>query len=554
MRKITLSLFCKKGSTDIYQINCTSPGTVLESLQKRDAFTELVDNQTFVIEREKSFIHGVIADHFPCHLITEGELLRIYTFKKNEQKTNVKVESTKENYGEAKAAEDAELITFTVETKGRLHKDKKDTDTRNKILKGFNTLCVYAYSRETIEEALKRDGRFDDNVFVDRCKLHELNDKTKIPLNENVGALKGHSYEVCLPRGKPLKSTEKSDTEQKAIVKAESSTVEKKTHKKSKYLKLRKEDFAQSTRAFSTMCQLEKLVNLGTSVCMVKIGNMQGTGFLLFDNFILTNAHVIEESYNIQSKKLTKIMKNEDIPKLPRILKEYTSNQHAGGICIIGHPCFDVKRINVSCIVPHTETRSASGDSILVSFSFLPDHIQSEYQIEGCNIATYSTYFLKGSSGSPVFDEDCKLVAMHTGGFLTDEIREHAIGFAIPLQSIIKNIIKQLASRESLNVMFRFIETAAQNPCLGEYLKECKEYLKGSEKYLKVFAEVLMRNQSDGNAEMLATIYFETKRNGMLNLFQMIQKALYNNKKYPYVQRIQQKIDVSRLFDFLALK
>ncbi|KAG9262741.1 protein FAM111A-like [Astyanax mexicanus] len=116
---------------------------------------------------------------------------------------------------------------------------------------------------------------------------------------------------------------------------------------------------------------------------------------------------------------------------------------------------------------------------------------------------------------------------MHTGGFIADDKKKHAIGFAIPLQSIIKNIIKQLDSRESLDAMFRFIEAAAQNPHLEEYLKE--------------FAESLMRNPSDENAEMLVKICFETKRNGMLNLFQMIQEKLDKNKKY--FEQILQKID-----------
>uniref|UniRef100_A0A8B9JRB8 Serine protease n=1 Tax=Astyanax mexicanus TaxID=7994 RepID=A0A8B9JRB8_ASTMX len=464
----------------------------------------------------------------------------------------------------------------------------------------------------------------------------ELNDKTKLELSQNVRALKGHAYEICLPRGKPLKSTETSDTEQKAVVKAESSTVgdtesesreestmtksgktdnqEKKTHKKSsnmpdfgeiygilrsqfpelvkcmearkpsklskEYLKLRKEDFVQSTRPFSTMCQLEKLVNVGTSVCTVKTANMHGTGFLLFDNFILTNAHVIEESYNIHSKKLTsaatvnfnmasgkpldrefplcsdvfavwkgrddagryvdfallklqdceEIMKNEDISKLPRLLKEYTSNPPAGGICIIGHPGSQVKRMDVSCIVPHKATGSAPGDSsIRVSLKFSPNYSEFEVIGEHSFIATYNTCFLHGSSGSPVFDEHCKLVAMHTGGFLTDGNKEHIIEFGIPLHSIIKNIIKQLASREYLDVMFKFIETAAQNPHLEEYLKE--------------FAIELIRNPSNRNAEMLVRICLET-RNGMPNLSQMIYEALDKNVGGQHIHQIQQEINI----------
>uniref|UniRef100_A0A8B9JS26 Serine protease n=2 Tax=Astyanax mexicanus TaxID=7994 RepID=A0A8B9JS26_ASTMX len=465
-----------------------------------------------------------------------------------------------------------DMITFTVASKGGKNTRTKQIVKDKKIWKDFNMLHVKAYRDDTIEQALRRDGRFADIVFQSGCTLQHCDEKHEIKISENVRALEGHFYKICLPR---KNSSNMPDFEE--IYKILRSQFPEFLQE---CLKLRKEDFEKRTGSFTTMYQENLVKKLGTSVCMVKIGNMQGTGFLLFDNFILTNAHVIEKSY--KSKKLTgtpkvnfnkgsgtsldkefplspdvfaflkggdeagryvdfallklqdceEIMKNEDIPKLPRLLKEYTSNPPAGGICIIGHPGSQVKRMDVSCIVPHKETRSApetksASDSILVHFSFDPDYIQSEYQIEGCNIATYSTYFLKGSSGSPVFDKDCKLVAMHTGGFIADDKKKHAIGFAIPLQSIIKNIIKQLDSRESLDAMFRFIEAAAQNPHLEEYLKE--------------FAESLMRNPSDENAEMLVKICFETKRNGMLNLFQMIQEKLDKNKKY--FEQILQKID-----------
>uniref|UniRef100_A0A3B1JN32 Serine protease n=1 Tax=Astyanax mexicanus TaxID=7994 RepID=A0A3B1JN32_ASTMX len=589
--------FCKKDNSDPHQINCTSSGTVLQALQTSDHFTTLVNNQTFIIERKKKN---------PLM----GELLHIHTFTEEKDQ---KDKSTKVKDEGAQDAEDAqktkpasgELITFTVESKGGKNTKSKQI-VRNKILKDFKTLSVYAYSEDTIEEALKRDGRFADTVFHDRCKLHDLNDKTK--LEEESTMTKSEKTE------NQEKKTHKKSSNMPAFlnscVKEISGTLPSQFPELVKcmaeitpsecckeYLQLIREAFIERTRAFSTMCQVEKLVNLGTSVCTVNTATSHGTGFLLFDNFILTNAHVIEKSYDIQSKTLKSaatvnfnmgsgtslefplspdvfavlygrdeagryvdfallklqdceyIMKNEDISKLPRLLKEYTSNPHAGGICIIGHPRSGVKRIDVSCIEPQTETilRSASGDFIQLSFSFLPDHMQSGCKIDGCNVNTYRTYFLYGSSGSPVFDEKCKLFAMHTGVYFTDEIREYAIGCSIPLHSIIQNIIKQLASRESLDVMFKFIETAAQNPCLEEYLKEC-------EKYLKELAEALMRNQSERNAEMLARIYFEINRNGMWNLSQKIHQVLYINKKEQYFQLILRKIDVSRLSDFLASK
>ncbi|XP_049325464.1 serine protease FAM111A-like [Astyanax mexicanus] len=441
-------------------------------------------------------------------------------------------------------------------------------------------LSVKAYRDDTIEQALKRDGRFADIVFQSGCTLQHCDEKHEIKISENVRALEGHFYKICLPR---KNSSKMPDFEE--IYKILRSQFPEFLQE---CLKLRKEDFEQRTGSFTTMYQENLVKKLGTSVCTVNIENSQGTGFLLFDNFILTNAHVIEESYNIDSKKLTsaatvnfnmgsgkslefllssdvfaflkggdddgrhvdfallkvqdseEIMKNEDIPKLPRLLKEYTSNQPAGGICIIGHPGSQVKSMDVSCIVPHKETRSApetksASDSILVHFSFDPDYIQSEYQIKGCNIKTHNTYVIHGSSGSPVFDEKCNLVAMHTGGFIADETRKHAIGFAIPLQSIIKNIIKQLDSRESLDAMFRFIEAAAQNRDLEEYLEE--------------YSKELMTKHSYRSAELLARLHFESDRYGMSL---MIHEELNKIKKH--IEEIQQEIDVSKLYDFLASK
>ncbi|KAI4903284.1 hypothetical protein NFI96_004359, partial [Prochilodus magdalenae] len=511
-----------------------------------------------------------------------------------------------------------ELITFTVNTIGG-----KDTKTkqivRNKKWETFKTLGVYAYSDETIESALKRDRRFADIVFQDGCTLDETNDKTQLEIHQNVKDLHGHNYEISLPRGKgPIFAKNNNPKEQASgsEIKTDSTATEvpesfsevhpesteqtrmkksgeTKSHRKpssmpdygeimnilrdqfpdlvkrmrerssskqQEHLQLIKKNFVKNTQGFSRMCQLGKLVTLSSSVGRIKIGKEEGTAFLLFDNFILTNAHVIEKSYNDELHQLTNpatvnfdlkregsfdkessdlslklspnvyaYMKGRDgagryvdfallkmqgnskeISELPRLLYEFTSKQDAQGICIIGHPGAGEKRMDVSCIVPHKATGSEPENRLQISVKFQADFSEFEVVGERSFIATYKTCFLEGSSGSPVFDENCKLVAMHTGGFFTDGKKEHIIEFGIPLCSIIWNIMDQLASRDSLNEMFTFIEEGTQNPDLEGFLIEC--------------VKALVEKQLPRHKDLLGKIYIEAKKNQRLNLLQIMNQ------------------------------
>uniref|UniRef100_A0AAR2K077 Serine protease n=1 Tax=Pygocentrus nattereri TaxID=42514 RepID=A0AAR2K077_PYGNA len=469
--------FSLKNAPRNYQVNCTSSGTILESLESSEKFKEIVKNCTFVIERQYSSTDCAIAKHFPCELIREGEMLTIHTIMdKTCEGANVKDEKPQDDGDRQKTiGVSGELVVFAINSKGGRNAKSKQI-LRNNYLKNVTTLCVYAYSNETIKSALERDGRFADIVFQDKCMLCDTNDKTELEINQNVNSLHGHNYEICLPRVKESHNNRPDYGEIMTILRCQFE------------LQLIKKDFVKNTQSFLDMCQLEKLVHLGTSVGRIKVGDEHGTGFLLFDDFILTNEHVIAKSYDSNANKLTNpatinfdlgnkrtldeelpllstvfacwkgrdnhrryvdfaLLKlqehSEDISKLPRLLHEFTSRQNIQGICIIGHPGAGKKMMDVSCIVPHRETGPAAGNSIYVSVKFQADYSVFEVVGEGTFIATYNTCFLEGSSGSPVFDEDCKLIAMHTGGFFTDMNKDHIIEFGIPLYSIIWNIISQ---------------------------------------------------------------------------------------------------------------
>ncbi|KAK7925626.1 hypothetical protein WMY93_007936 [Mugilogobius chulae] len=65
--------------------------------------------------------------------------------------------------------------------------------------------------------------------------------------------------------------------------------------KKSFAEKLKKVDFGKAQQSFSDILRLEKLIEHSKSVCKLVVGAASvGTGFVLFENYILTNAHLFD--------------------------------------------------------------------------------------------------------------------------------------------------------------------------------------------------------------------------------------------------------------------
>ncbi|XP_066517610.1 serine protease FAM111A-like [Hoplias malabaricus] len=569
-----------------FQVNCTSSGTVLQSLELSYKFKQSMGYHPFVIERENSTTDGVITEHFPCSLIRDKETLTIYTFPKEKQEKEEMLQS-KVKKQKSEDAEDlqktqrpsGEWITFSVNSQGGKNTKTKRVVSSAIVRNQFKTLCVYADSDETIASAMRRDGRFAESVSEDGCELHDTNNKTTIEINQNVKSLQGRNYEICLPlgeKGKPTDKQKASASDSHTMPSTADKDTSENTNKtgineKPGDINFQKEtiimpdfgdisktmqkNYAKSIQPFSEMLKVEKLVDLSKSVCRIRVGDSQGTGFLLFDSFILTNAHVIEGSFVSQSRKLTSsatvnfdlrsgraldkefplcsevfayfkgkdnrgrfidfaLLKLQDdsvdISKLPRLLQEYTSNKKECGICIIGHPETDEKRKDVSCIVPHQTTGQDTGNALQFSVKCSLSYSQSE--VIGVNffIATYNTCFYEGSSGSPVFDEDCKLIAMHTGGFFTNEKQFHIIGFAIPLYSVIWNIMGQMYSRDSPKEMIVFIKEATQNPHLEELLMECVKELAKPQPV------------PDRNVQLLKEIYSEAEKSHWEGLLKMM--------------------------------
>lgn len=64
---------------------------------------------------------------------------------------------------------------------------------------------------------------------------------------------------------------------------------------------LGKENFGKIQESFSDIHKVKELLKLSKSVCLITGSSIkQGTGFVLFDNYVLTNAHLFEDW--VQSK------------------------------------------------------------------------------------------------------------------------------------------------------------------------------------------------------------------------------------------------------------
>ncbi|KAL1273698.1 hypothetical protein QQF64_026512 [Cirrhinus molitorella] len=115
-------------------------------------------------------------------------------------------------------------------------------------------------------------------------------------------------------------------------------TLEKRMNPEGQKTKLKphtyfRAEYDKSVQSFSEMYKIKKLMILSASVCQIQVEESpRGTGFLLFDRFILTNAHVIGE-FDLFTRKL---------------LKTFTA--------VFGYEDLDTKKNTISNIVVKNET------------------------------------------------------------------------------------------------------------------------------------------------------------------------------------------------------
>ncbi|KAI9524504.1 hypothetical protein NQZ68_018188 [Dissostichus eleginoides] len=205
----------------------------------------------------------------------------------------------------------------------------------------------------TVEDALRRDGRFIDDLG--NFTLSDNKDPMKITgCKQPVNNLDGDKFKLCLER----KRNKKAVTEE---VKQRINVIQKTMENKSSVqdlvdrvremnesqvksgksgsgveveeiydllreqcadlkqlmrripdddsyeeeLDLREEDFGKIRQSFSDVHRVRELIKLSESVCkVVAKGYCTGTGFVLFGNFILTNLHLFKHCVEKGNKKL----------------------------------------------------------------------------------------------------------------------------------------------------------------------------------------------------------------------------------------------------------
>ncbi|XP_038860350.1 serine protease FAM111A-like isoform X1 [Salvelinus namaycush] len=274
-------------------------------------------------------------------------------------------------------------------------------------------------------------------------------------------------------------------------------------------------EFGKKTQGFQEVKKVKILMELSASVCQVRIeGTAKGTGFLLFDKFILTNAHVVQEIYEPitntlqQSVKVTfdfedlgektqqipvqsevvaygkddsgnvdfallELSSDPDITLPLSLLDTFSFPSPDGGIFIIGHPEGGVKKTDPCFIIQRGDFEQAVEKHLTENKEFL--HVikrrclEEKWDITHLPRDTkkiiYDSCLFHGAFGSPVFNEYCQLIAMHTGGYSypgegqkTQSIKE----YAIPLSGILEEIIIQEVRRKRVDVLQGFLSHRSQ--------------------------------------------------------------------------------------------
>ncbi|XP_044197925.1 serine protease FAM111A-like isoform X1 [Thunnus albacares] len=546
---------------------CDRPQTLLEAIKSHEEYqkTKECADENIIIQLGKGDKEYAVPTHFPCSCIEDEELV---TMLSNQEK----VEKA-QNKCEAVHPRDKYSVFYIDREGGKYTKTKKIF--RSEAIKQFKYLCVYGEKGMTVEESLKRDGRFIDDLGDFKLSDNE-NPNRSTGCKQKVDSLDGKKFKLCLPlnkrendeelQKKPCASNssqrqcdsapvvdaaQQRGTSVKTLLEKRDSNVNteeiyKILHQQFPHLKewmekrfpgdsyqkavnLRRKNFGKIQQSFSEVHRVRKLLKLGKSVCLLKVDcfsvTTQGTGFVLFDNLILTNAHLFNEVTKLRRDNWKKNVKvtavfNHENPDLetnsqsfnvkdffvdlgdteldyavleldlegqtpnqttetvkvpPGLLKRFGPVPPDGEACIIGHPAGDVKKMDPTCII-EKENRVQAVNEHLEPYRNTCFIIQSISQvIRNQGIVTYNTFMYHGSSGSPVFDAHCRVFGLHTAGFVYGfPKKKSVIEFAQPLLTIFKRLVTKIQESGDKELLKRVEEEANGNPYLEDILKSLK--------------------------------------------------------------------------------
>uniref|UniRef100_A0A672HFI7 Serine protease n=1 Tax=Salarias fasciatus TaxID=181472 RepID=A0A672HFI7_SALFA len=445
------------------------------SSQFRETAEKQKDKELVIVRDGKA-----ISSHFPCSLIKDERLTLKYVKAKDKPKKTVKF-----------SVPSGELVMFHVSVKGGKNVVRI---LRNPALKDkVREVTVYAYKGEKVKNALRRDGRFLNIIFKRTCALANISTEVNTEMSNLVDGLEGKTFQIImLNKSSPPESLSPTHDYSES---QEFPTDEKipRSQIMQKNLSSQFRDLVKTikTPASKEVKTMKRLMDLSDSVCQVRVnGSARGSGFLLFGKFVLTNGHVVKDVYNENQRHLDeKVTVHFSFESLEEVeggreeVEEIVGFEHqpdvlggdwtllrlraqqalpdgllahsgflpqSGGICIIGHPDGGVKKIDPCLIVKHENRNQVvekhynenQGQINLITSRFFEGVAQSVQQNQ--QVLTYESCFYFGSSGSPVFDQNCRVVAMHTGGFIYQTSlgeNQSVIEFGHPLPVVIERII-----------------------------------------------------------------------------------------------------------------
>ncbi|XP_051251164.1 serine protease FAM111A-like [Dicentrarchus labrax] len=566
-----------------YAIDCDRPRTVLEAIQSSEHYSKKMkkcSDENIVIQLGKSDKESIVATHFPCSCVSDGEPLIISC-------ESEKVEEAQGQHCQPIHSRDKYSV-FYIDTVGGLFTKQKKL-FRNSAVKQFKYLCVYGEKGTTVEEALRRDGRFIDDLG-DFTLSDNDNPNCIIGRKQKVDKLDKKEFKIRLPRNKRANDEEKQENSGASsnlqqtcgakavldVIKQRGISVRTEVEKRGSVddtgeiydilrqqfpglkelmesrfpddsyqeaLSLRKENFGKIQKSFSEVHRVRKLLKMGESVCKVNVGDVcEGTGFVLFDNFILTNAHLfkdcvegerLKEGINVcvlfnyedpephtnfyyfqlarfylcsredeldyailelnpESQKPNETTQTKKMKVPPGLLKKFGPVPENGEACIIGHPAGEVKQMDPTCIIEKERRRQAVIDHLhqYKDNVFIVHNISQIIKDQGIDnimmgghkadkVVTYNTFMYHGSSGSPVFDVNGRVFGLHTAGFCHGFYKGSVIEFAQPLLTIFEHFVSKLKERN-----------------LKELLKRVKKEAKGN-----LYLEKVVRLKSSGTGE-----------------------------------------------------
>ncbi|XP_028329789.1 protein FAM111A-like [Gouania willdenowi] len=538
-----------------YSVHCEHPRTVLQVLKSHSEWNAKMADDGIIIHMGKGDKETIIPTHFPCTCLEEGETLTLYW---ETQEVEQRAEGV--DYTLIRPVE--EYSVFFIDTVGGVNSRSKELFRNQGAVKMFKFLCVYGEKGATVMETFRRDGRFldylesfklsnNDNentltVSTEKVKnLHNNKFKIRLPLNKSGKDGKNQEdvanksvKEVADMRGRSVASTKTSEgtntLTQEKLMEIYELLCEQFPHLKEEMenraevntVKVEKVNFGKAQQSFSEVFRQKQMHKLGESVCKVRVGDVcSGTGFVLFDNYIITNAHLFQnctdgrelhdeidvfalfnyvdpEPYNdfycFEAEKLfvdidseldyaivelhPEGWKQNGRPmKVPKgLLNKFGPLPETGEACIIGHPKGEILRMDPTWIIEKEKRKDVVKECLepyrksLFPIRPLINHLNDQGLqdlLESEEHPTYNTFLYHGASGSPVIDGHGRVFGLHTAGLMfnkpTDGQIEYVIEYAQPLIAIFEKFVNNLKSRTddptSQGVLAKVKEVAKNN-------------------------------------------------------------------------------------------